>query len=224
MNLLAVAPNGSKLFVASGDTLISYDLGSDGRPVGAGKQEEIGLQADVNQVRLQASERGSQLILVSDSGQIRVLDPQRVGAAADAVLCLENEPRGISTWGIAARPEHGLLAVSANSHQITLFSREAGPADAERPPEAHRYGAPVLLLPPHEHNIPSLDLTEDGRLLASCSIDCSVRVWCLRTRCLLAMHRPSQQWAWAVRVRLPCLPPLALADRRSGTRRSPPAP
>jgi WD40 repeat protein len=110
-------------------------------------------------------------------------------------LILNNDA---STWGIATFGQRHLLAVSANSHDITVWSlcyrttREPDRLQTEvtaTEPIGGSSQDDKILLKGHEHNVPSIDFSLCGRYLASASLDGSCRIWavqsarvsCLRT-------------------------------------------
>lgn len=88
-----------------------------------------------------------------------------------------------SIWGIASAKNRFLLAISCNAHFIVIF-------DLKRQDSMSKDQSSIILpneaviqripLPPHDHNIPSLEFSPDERTLASCSIDGSVFIWSIR--------------------------------------------
>ncbi|KAJ3036536.1 hypothetical protein HDV00_002557 [Rhizophlyctis rosea] len=120
-----------------------------------------------------------------------------------------------STWGVAIHPSR-LLAVSSNSHTIVVYNlasysdadTAASPSSAAAnlpAPEPRGEGLDKCELFGHLHNIPSIDFTSCGKFLVSSSIDCTTRLWYLRTGQTVAMKvvkGGQSSWNWAVR----CIP------------------
>lgn len=95
----------------------------------------------------------------------------------------ENEGRngGVSTWGIALH-RHGLLAVSANNHRITVYNLWKRHEESTVETVSNYLGDRQRVdLAGHLHNVPCIDFDSSGRYLASGSIDMTCRLWDLST-------------------------------------------
>ena len=113
-----------------------------------------------------------------------------------------------------------LLAVSANSHEITVFDLKNGNprysdendicdeynASRKSRREGRRYTIPrksismqnssenTLILKGHENNIPNISFSECGRFLVSCSIDRTCRTWNVKTGRMISKRKVSHLW------------------------------
>ncbi|KAI0223223.1 hypothetical protein L0F63_005204 [Massospora cicadina] len=94
-------------------------------------------------------------------------------------IVFDNE---ISTWGIALNTVKRMVAVSANSHAITVYDLLSGRVQ-------HLRG--------HGHNIPSIEFNPSGERLVSCSIDGSVRVWDSLTGQCLSHYEANDGFVWS---------------------------
>ncbi|CAG8552154.1 4932_t:CDS:2, partial [Ambispora leptoticha] len=115
-----------------------------------------------------------------------------------------------STWGIAMHGPSRLLAVSANSHVITVYDLRDGLPDSVATTEEDTdkdinsvpNKNPLLLEPKiclrgHEHNIPNIAFSPDGKFLVSCSIDNTCNVWNVKTGESLVSKHISLDWGWS---------------------------
>ncbi|KAJ3410068.1 hypothetical protein HDV05_004113 [Chytridiales sp. JEL 0842] len=133
---------------------------------------------------------GSEEVLVSvgDYGSIHIFFIHEIELDRPPILLMNDNE---STWGVAIHGPKRLLAVSANSHAITIFVL------------AHdkEIGASRKTLVGHQHNIPCIDFNSNGDFLASCSIDGSCRIWNVNTgECLYEIFSGDRQkWNWSVR-------------------------
>ncbi|KAJ1559339.1 hypothetical protein HK405_011019, partial [Cladochytrium tenue] len=94
-----------------------------------------------------------------------------------------------STWGVAVHGATRRVAVSANNMLVRVFDVGAGgPRGHSR---SHREFAG------HQHNIPSVDFSGDGALLASCSIDGTCRVWAVETGDTVAVLAAGAGQEWS---------------------------
>ncbi|GAB5589098.1 hypothetical protein Unana1_03998 [Umbelopsis nana] len=113
-----------------------------------------------------------------------------------------------STWGIAIHANQRLIAVCANSFQITVFNMSMHPSTKQE----NSKGFVSILgsdsqcrLSGHEHNIPNIDFSECGRYIVSCSIDRQCRVWDLKKRKTICQRRfadlgrESDSWGWTAK-------------------------
>ena len=91
----------------------------------------------------------------------------------------------VSTWGLAIHPDKKLIAVSSNSHCITVFRL----GDDLTPDEQ-----PFQTLKGHGHNIPSIDFSPCGDYVASASIDGTCRIWNVNTAETVALHAFTTKW------------------------------
>ncbi|KAL7270167.1 hypothetical protein RUND412_007136 [Rhizina undulata] len=133
---------------------------------------------------------------------------------------------GISAWGVAIHKERRLLAVSANSFEISVF--ELGVSDAVDSEEETRgrgkhkdekakgkarksdvsvTGKTVRVLRGHSSNIPNISFLDDttGRWLAGTSIDGMLIVWDVLKERICSRCRMGYAQGWGVL----CLKPQA---------------
>ncbi|CAG8433203.1 515_t:CDS:10 [Ambispora gerdemannii] len=116
-----------------------------------------------------------------------------------------------STWGIAMHGPSRLLAVSANSHVITIYDLRDGlpefvatteEKDIDKDINSVPNKNPLLLEPKiclrgHDHNIPNIAFSPDGKFLVSCSIDNTCRIWNVKTGESLVSKQISLDWGWS---------------------------
>ncbi|KAJ3353421.1 hypothetical protein GGF32_003091 [Allomyces javanicus] len=106
---------------------------------------------------------------------------------------------GQSGWGIAIHRDHHLLAVSCNSHDISVwdlrsqlyFSTLTGSKSLPISEQSNR------VLEGHMHNVPAIAFDPSGRFLASVSIDQSCKLWDLSTGNVV-WSRSFDEWMWQV--------------------------
>jgi WD40 repeat protein len=97
-----------------------------------------------------------------------------------------------STWGIAIHAEQRLIAVCANSFEITVFNMSVHPLMKQDNPKEFKSilgSDSQCRLAGHEHNIPNIDFSECGRYIVSCSVDRQCRVWDLQKRKSICQRR-----------------------------------
>lgn len=129
------------------------------------------------------------LVAVGENGLILVWDLKNL----DDQPILMDTFDFASTWGIASCRNNSLLAVSSNSHSVTIFHYPSKRIIFHAEPESESEQI-------HIHNIPSLDFSPCGKYLASCSIDGSVGVWSISDETVTKMtHRTNKEWGWLVR-------------------------
>ncbi|KNC97936.1 uncharacterized protein SPPG_06924 [Spizellomyces punctatus DAOM BR117] len=114
-----------------------------------------------------------------------------------------------SAWGIAIHGPSYLLAVSANSHTIMVWNLRSSyqshgnfVSDRDGDPLG---GVEKRELVGHEHNVPAIDFSSCGRYLLSCSIDCTLRIWNIKTGETLYSREVDGQWGWVARFIQPSL-------------------
>ncbi|CAG8472941.1 1215_t:CDS:10 [Paraglomus brasilianum] len=133
-------------------------------------------------------------------------------------ICLTNNE---STWGIAMHGPSRLLAVSANSREITIFNFRNGLLSTGDQPKSQLSGtgdypaqyADVVcrlkdkhepaqrdrtVLSGHLHNIPNICFSPCGTFLVSCSIDRTCRVWNVHTGEHILTRTVGGFWGWTV--------------------------
>ncbi|KAI8916302.1 hypothetical protein EDD86DRAFT_198230 [Gorgonomyces haynaldii] len=119
----------------------------------------------------------SSLVVVFESGLVDVYDLSE--AQERLILSFDNR---VSTWGIAIQSERQWIAVSSNSHFITLYDLKTG---TQRQFQGH------------DHNIPGIEFM--GDYLVSCSIDGTCRIWNGSDGQLLHTASHGEEWKWCVR-------------------------
>ncbi|KAI9344917.1 hypothetical protein BDR26DRAFT_917034, partial [Obelidium mucronatum] len=153
------------------------------------------------------------LATVNDGGQVVVhfTEHLKTGSSGQPPIILR-QPKSQSTWGIAIQSEFHLLAVSANSHTVTVYDLGVHSTN-DNNTSNHNYplGGPTILqreLIDHENNIPNIEFSKCGKFLASVSIDSSCRLWRLDTGECIAYVKTtgapfrsrgnSEEWNWSV--------------------------
>ncbi|ORY50840.1 hypothetical protein BCR33DRAFT_762437 [Rhizoclosmatium globosum] len=114
-----------------------------------------------------------------------------------------------SAWGIANHAVRSLIAVSANSHTVTVFDMSldavVGDGSGSGGGDGAVLGEGVTRreLKGHGNNIPGIAFSGCGRFLGSASIDGTVRVWELRSgMCVGVVENrgvDERWWNWGVR-------------------------
>ncbi|KAI8812156.1 hypothetical protein BJ742DRAFT_795036 [Cladochytrium replicatum] len=186
MNLVAVSSETSTLFVGS---LHSITCFSTERPVFPFRTLEISsIEAtDINALRIGYLGQQEVLAAVNDLGTAAIFftaDLDRPQLTFDVVE---------SAWGISTHAGRYLLAVSSNSHKITVFflgSSIEQHSQAQRDP---------IVLQGHAHNVPSIDFSESGEFIASASVDSSCCIWHVDSGSMLFKKRLCDEWGWCVR-------------------------
>ncbi|GAM24848.1 hypothetical protein SAMD00019534_080230, partial [Acytostelium subglobosum LB1] len=180
LNLLAVSQTARLIFIAESHVLAVYSLDNPSHQIAF-----IGLDnndSTINQIRLGLIDGEECLITVDDDGFIRLF----------FVNDLDRQPlryfNSSSTWGIAMCPTKPLFAVSANSHNITIW-------DMSRGDQCHYYRR---TLQGHRHNIPCIDFSSCGNFLVSISVDNCIRIWDVNSQQTITMMHLSQ-WGWGCR-------------------------
>ncbi|KAJ1955864.1 hypothetical protein EC988_001651, partial [Linderina pennispora] len=95
-----------------------------------------------------------------------------------------------STWGCAIHGETNTIAISANSHNITILEPPGPPTDA---PAQLRLKS---VLEDHIHNIPNVSFSACGKYLVSASIDSSIRAWDLDSGTPICSYF-DRHWCWS---------------------------
>jgi WD40 repeat protein len=181
MNLLAFSfVDPSLFFVAAHDTILCYRSG--GRPIRPFKklpplatasfESRVNINQErepINQIKVGFQGKEEVLVTVGDKGTIRIYFTEDLERAP---ILLQNDSE--STWGLAMHAKRRLVAVSANSHAITLF--EMGIALDGTSTSRKLVG--------HKHNIPSIEFNQLGDLIASCSIGMLIDVEIRISRCV----------------------------------------
>lgn len=84
----------------------------------------------------------------------------------------------VSTWGIAMHQGTKRVAVSSNSHEITICTIQSLDLSLRQ----------LTRLSGHSHNVPAVDFSHCGRFIVSGSIDGICRVWNAETGDVIASH------------------------------------
>ncbi|KAJ3240725.1 hypothetical protein HDU81_002916 [Chytriomyces hyalinus] len=125
---------------------------------------------------------------------------------------------GESTWGLDIHAESRLVAVSANSHVISIFNLGMNSSSDKDADDAPMNGFRSKRLSGHENNIPNVRFSPCGRYIASCSIDSSVRVWNIKTSQAVAIFKNNQasDWNWSVNFICPHAFRSGVDQKRAG--------
>ncbi|KAJ9062674.1 hypothetical protein DSO57_1008131 [Entomophthora muscae] len=131
--------------------------------------------ATINTIKVGMLGKEPVLAAVDDQGLVAVWF---LHALKRQPFVFDNE---ISTWGIALNGPKRRIAVSANSHFITVYDLLSGS---------------TLHLKGHRQNIPSVDFSPSGDRLVSCSVDGSIRLWDLASGACLSQHDVKNGFVW----------------------------
>ncbi|KAI5816003.1 hypothetical protein BZA77DRAFT_247476, partial [Pyronema omphalodes] len=167
----------------------------DGRPGFINTQDPHGINS------LTIGELGSEEVLVSahDDGDVCIWYTKNLSRIA------LRRNVGESAWGVALHRERRLLAVSANTHDITVFELGVEPMVRERKEQSddedsRETDRSIKILRGHENNIPNISFLDDasGRWLTATDIDGVVTLWDVYTRrmvesCQLGPRQPSPE-------------------------------
>ncbi|EDU46468.1 conserved hypothetical protein [Pyrenophora tritici-repentis Pt-1C-BFP] len=108
-------------------------------------------------------------------------------ASEDDIHCFLLRNVGASAWGLAVHREARIIAISANTHCITVIAYALALRDADPTRETEN----VFTLQARG-NIPSITFNdESGNFLLSCSIDGETILWNLRDRTWVSLIKPS---------------------------------
>ena len=71
-----------------------------------------------------------------------------------------------ATWGLAAASNRPLAVVSANSFNITVYNLDSTSIERDK-----------RVISGHQHNVPCISVSPDGKFIVSISIDQTIRIW-----------------------------------------------
>lgn len=206
-NALDANGDGTILFASCGSTIVAIEA----EDLSILWEFEVG--AFVNQVRwapednvIAVDQRGGVTLIRGETGQVtrRWMNIQKSQSLWNVALSYVGPLRGpktekgVSTWGIAMKGS--MLAVSGCDSVIKLLD-VTEPASYANPV----YSEPKHTLLGHRGNLPSLDFSPEGDLIASASVDGSIRIWNTETgkqvgrHLKLKDHRLSGRSCWGVR-------------------------
>ncbi|CAG8666905.1 7256_t:CDS:10 [Cetraspora pellucida] len=209
MNLTAVSNKFKDIFfVAIYDSIFAYRLNPYhddddtpkkpfkklNRPVDSVSPDDEELHV-INAIKVGEIGYEEVLVSVDESGDIHVWYTSNL--EKNPLHFKNNE----STWGITLHGPRRLLAVSANSHEITIFNLQYGLQRLQ--PSAKFSGSQDMSskqkysLRGHRHNIPNISFSSCGQFLVSCSIDRSCRIWNVNTGQTIAVYDVSNEWGWS---------------------------
>ncbi|KAJ3139377.1 asparagine-linked glycosylation protein [Physocladia obscura] len=160
------------------------------------------------------------LVTANDSGHVVVhftsiyIDPKKKTPQQPPILLEVHK----SAWGIAISSSARLVAVSANSHTITVFDLRVHIVDSaasdrnndENDSEDYNdddtswslgVNCTKRVFSGHDNNIPNVEFSKCARFLASCSIDATCRIWDLKTGSTLAKISNTwslREWNWSI--------------------------
>ncbi|RIA98349.1 hypothetical protein C1645_812757 [Glomus cerebriforme] len=213
MNLLAVSDRDKNImFVAMEDMIFVHrlDLLND-KPGEPFKKLKIPVDPEsspknrlINAIKVGKIGNEEVLVSVDDIGDINIWFTANLDK--NPIQFSNNE----STWGIALHGPKRLLAVSANSHEITIYNLQnsvnefnfdddddddddsSGEEELQTPKTYASVlkkisdndalgGKAISVLRGHENNIPNICFSTCGRFLVSCSIDATCRIWNVKT-------------------------------------------
>ncbi|RGB41272.1 hypothetical protein C1646_636573 [Rhizophagus diaphanus] len=225
MNLLAISDiDKNIMFVAMNDTIFVHRLNFNGKPSEPFKKLRYSTEPDytnkshtINAIKVGKIGNEEVLVSVDEAGDIRIWFTSNLDK--NPIQFSNNE----STWGIALHGPKRLLAVSSNSHEITIFNlKESGKffnefdddddnleSSGEESQTPRTYASvltkisesdalgekAISVLRGHEHNIPNICFSACGRFLVSCSIDSTCRVWNIKTGELMQKKILTGDWS-----------------------------
>ncbi|PKC69774.1 hypothetical protein RhiirA1_377245 [Rhizophagus irregularis] len=225
MNLLAISDiDKNIMFVAMNDTIFVHRLNFNGKPSEPFKKLRYSTEPDytnkshtINAIKVGKIGNEEVLVSVDEAGDIRIWFTSNLNK--NPIQFSNNE----STWGIALHGPKRLLAVSSNSHEITIFNlKESGKffnefdddddnleSSGEESQTPRTYASvltkisesdalgekAISVLRGHEHNIPNICFSACGRFLVSCSIDSTCRVWNIKTGELMQKKILTGDWS-----------------------------
>ncbi|CAG8582598.1 1546_t:CDS:2, partial [Scutellospora calospora] len=161
------------------------------RPVDSISHDDEG-QHVINAIKVGDIGYEEVLVSVDESGDIHVWYTSNLDRNP---LYFRNDE---STWGIALHGPRRLLAVSANSHEITIFNLQYGLQPSVKFPNSKDMSCkPKYSLRGHRHNIPNISFSSCGQFLVSCSIDQSCRIWNVNTGQTITFREISSEWGWS---------------------------
>ncbi|KAJ2623690.1 hypothetical protein GGI26_002137 [Coemansia sp. RSA 1358] len=189
LNMAAVSSQHALLFIAKTRRVLVYHINHYARvPVFVTRLDYPWPPSptdEINAISLGGLSSEEVLVAVYDNG----------GACAwklsDSFDILWKRSTGVSTWGCALHDSCGIVATSANSHNIDVLypsdvSSSTGSANGQEttPNEenAHVFQGEVEVIEGHTDNIPSVVFSAAGKYIASASIDLTVRVWSLESK------------------------------------------
>ncbi|KAJ2696020.1 hypothetical protein FB645_006320 [Coemansia sp. IMI 203386] len=200
LNMTAVSSRRSLLFVALGRRVSVYTISHHAQPPVFQRRLTYAQPIpgdEINSITLGRLASDETVVAVYDSGRT-------VCWKVDTGFpVLWDRPGRVSTWGCAVHEETDAVAISANSHTITVIRSphtapgSSGASSASSASDPAFRADEEFELAGHASNIPCVSFSASGRYLASASIDFSVRIWSTSTKQLLFIFRYSQ-WCWAV--------------------------
>ncbi|CAG8501646.1 11537_t:CDS:2 [Diversispora eburnea] len=211
MNLSAVSLSQQTFFVAVDTIIHVYRLLEEENPTEVA--QDSSLREPIKKLQLGMLGFEEVLVCVDDFGEVCVWYTANLDRTPIRFI---NEE---STWGIALHGPKRLLAVSSNSHKITIYDLRNGLKDPKNPndmdlsenvniqgtsflPSTSKLDKNGILhysLVGHTHNIPNISFSPCGQYLVSCSVDCSCRVWNVQTGGEIVGKDISRLWGWSAR-------------------------
>eukprot|EP00474_Spongospora_subterranea_P002832 CRZ03290.1 hypothetical protein [Spongospora subterranea] len=177
LNQLAVSSDNTTLFIAHRAAIINVTMANHGRIGDNPTIKWMQFDSEItNLVRQSSSIQGDVFLAATMDGHVYGF--MRSDEQAEFMLTLRL-PNAVtdtidrSVWGVTYLQNYPMVVTSSNTHLIAL-------SDVMYPQRCY-------ILEGHAHNIPSVNVSGDGRFLASASIDGTARVWDLSTRQLLYM-------------------------------------
>ncbi|KAI9013947.1 WD40-repeat-containing domain protein [Phycomyces nitens] len=206
MNLCAASQVDTCIFYVAMDSSVyvyrrNYRKGSLGQPIkkietkGASSQERDPWvpqkEYTINSIKVGQLLDKEVLATVAENGHVSVWLTEDLDKDP---LVLQHEVA--STWGLAIHRD-GLLAVATNNKKITVFNvlqltkstRMFEDKDQKRERRNVLKEKESIDLIGHEHNIPTIDFSDSGKYIASCSIDRSCRIWDLAKEKTIAKRK-----------------------------------
>ncbi|CAG8539020.1 10396_t:CDS:10 [Dentiscutata erythropus] len=206
MNLTAVSNKIKDIFfVAIYDSIFAYRLSSYNdeddtpkkpfkklnRPIDPTSHDDEE-QHIINAIKVGEIGYEEVLVSVDESGDIHVWYTSNL--EKNPLHFKNNE----STWGVALHGPRRLLAVSANSHEITIFNLQYGLQPLAKFSDSQDMSCrPKYSLRGHRHNVPNISFSSCGQFLVSCSIDRSCRIWNVNTGQTIVFQEVSSEWGWS---------------------------
>ncbi|KAL0491941.1 WD repeat-containing protein [Acrasis kona] len=172
------------LFIAEDDKIFCYNLlGSNFR-----SRTTIKLDGEAHFIRaVTMNDNEKALIVVGEYGLTNMYVKSN-GTFKPLKFNSDEE----STWSTCFSKQLGLLITGSNA--FTLKCTPIAQNSSDRP----------FILSGHEHNVPCIDISSCGQYVASCSIDCNLKLWHLPTKkCISTWSQPvevgHEEWMWSVK-------------------------
>jgi len=178
MNLMVMQPYGSTLFIACNDRIMCYKITDVHEKEEPTPYLVLEARSAVNQIKCATISTIPVLIVVNSDLGVLIYYTENLSLPP---IRITNDE---STWGVDSFTIRPYVAVSSNSHNITIFNLDTQKIEENK-----------KMITGHRHNVPSISVSPDEDYIISCSIDKSFRIWEWETeKEIKKIELP--QWAW----------------------------